>query len=48
MARSTLYRLAQNGKFPKPRRLGEGLSRWALVELEEYDKAVMDSAPVTA
>ncbi|PCF95278.1 helix-turn-helix transcriptional regulator [Vreelandella nigrificans] len=36
---STIYRWAQQGRFPKPVKLGENLTRWALSDVEAWEQS---------
>ena len=38
MGRSTIWRMAKNGRFPRPVRLGPGITRWRRTDLEEWMK----------
>lgn len=35
----TAYRLAKDGKFPKPKKLGERASGWDVTEINEWLKS---------
>lgn len=37
ISRSTLYRLIGRGLFPAAKKISEGVNRWALDDLEDFD-----------
>ena len=44
IARSTVYLWMSTGKFPQPKRIGLGCSRWLESEVMEYMESRPDSA----
>jgi len=40
----TLYRWVAAGAFPKPKAVGVGMKRWAIEDLEAYDRGIKDEA----
>ena len=39
ISRATVWRWADQGKIPKPFKLGSGSSRWSIVDLEQWESS---------
>lgn len=45
VATSTLYRWIDNGKFPRPVRLGENCVRWRVADLKAWQESCLADQP---
>lgn len=40
MSRSTWWRMVKEGRLPKPVKLGPGITRWRLADLQQWEAGV--------
>lgn len=44
VSRHTIWRWVREGKFPAPKKLTSGSTRWHVSDIEEFDRKVLASA----